>query len=74
MSEKLRRAAQMMREAAKMVEEHIDEGIGQVSDPPPESPPMDFSGPPCDQCGGITQRAGRCWVCQNCGESSGGCE
>jgi ribonucleoside-diphosphate reductase alpha chain len=30
-----------------------------------------FDGPNCQSCGGITQRAGSCFVCTNCGNTSG---
>lgn len=32
------------------------------------------TGPPCKKCGGMTRRAGRCYHCPNCQESTGGCE
>lgn len=31
----------------------------------------DRSGPPCKGCGSLTQRAGACWVCNNCGSTTG---
>lgn len=31
----------------------------------------DRSGPPCKTCGGLTQRAGACWVCSACGSTTG---
>jgi ribonucleoside-diphosphate reductase alpha chain len=30
-----------------------------------------FGGPPCSSCGDMTKRAGQCWVCINCGLSTG---
>jgi len=32
---------------------------------------LSASAPPCTICGGLTQRAGACYVCATCGESSG---
>lgn len=32
---------------------------------------QDFSGPPCDVCGHLTQVAGKCYVCPNCGNTTG---
>lgn len=32
---------------------------------------MDRSGPPCRGCGSLTQRAGACWLCTNCGSTTG---
>ena len=31
----------------------------------------EFDGPPCKDCGGITQRAGSCYTCRDCGSTSG---
>jgi ribonucleoside-diphosphate reductase alpha chain len=31
----------------------------------------DRSGPPCKSCGGLTIRGGSCWLCTNCGTTSG---
>jgi ribonucleoside-diphosphate reductase alpha chain len=28
-------------------------------------------GPPCDSCGNLTRRSGSCYVCTNCGETTG---
>ncbi len=28
-------------------------------------------GPPCGSCGGVTHRAGACWLCSSCGASTG---
>ena len=36
-------------------------------------PTKDISGPPCIDCGGLTMRAGTCYVCTSCGSTSGGC-
>jgi ribonucleoside-diphosphate reductase alpha chain len=30
-----------------------------------------FDGPNCQSCGGITQRAGTCFICTSCGSTSG---
>jgi len=30
-----------------------------------------FDGPPCSNCGGITQKSGTCYYCQTCGSSTG---
>lgn len=31
----------------------------------------DRSGPPCRACGALTRRGGSCWVCSNCGTTTG---
>lgn len=36
-----------------------------------EPPRTSESAPPCKICGSVTQRAGACYVCPTCGESSG---
>jgi ribonucleoside-diphosphate reductase alpha chain len=36
-----------------------------------KEPAKKVMGPPCTKCGGITQRAGACWICGTCGTSSG---
>ena len=30
-----------------------------------------FDGPPCTNCGALTKRSGVCYVCSNCGETTG---
>jgi ribonucleoside-diphosphate reductase alpha chain len=37
----------------------------------PKEPVKKVMGPPCTKCGGLTQRAGACWICGTCGTSSG---
>ena len=32
---------------------------------------VDFSGPPCSSCHNGTRRAGSCWVCDTCGQTTG---
>jgi ribonucleoside-diphosphate reductase alpha chain len=32
-----------------------------------------FDGPPCVHCGAITRRNGSCWLCDVCGNTTGGC-
>lgn len=36
-----------------------------------KEPVKKVMGPPCTKCGGLTQRAGACWICGTCGTSSG---
>jgi ribonucleoside-diphosphate reductase alpha chain len=36
-----------------------------------KEPAKKVMGPPCTKCGGLTQRAGACWICGTCGTSSG---
>lgn len=38
---------------------------------PVKPAPMDFYAPPCSQCGELTARSGSCYLCHNCGTSSG---
>jgi ribonucleotide reductase alpha subunit len=33
----------------------------------------EYGGPPCPNCGSITQRSGTCFICSNCGTNVGGC-
>lgn len=46
-----------------------DESV--VSDASHKEPAKKVMGPPCTKCGGLTQRAGACWICGTCGTSSG---
>lgn len=39
--------------------------------PPPTLAPIDASGPPCTNCGTLTQRAGACYVCPTCATTTG---
>lgn len=41
--------------------------------PPPAEGGQIVTGPPCTACGTMTQRAGPCFYCRQCGTSSGGC-
>ena len=36
-------------------------------------PQLEYKGEVCRLCGGIVKRAGNCWLCETCGETSGGC-
>lgn len=36
-----------------------------------KEPQPDSSNPPCVDCGGLTTRAGSCFLCSNCGATSG---
>ena len=46
---------------------------GEVSWIPPGTtiPVRGYDGPPCDNCGHLTERAGTCFRCPHCGNSLG---
>lgn len=42
------------------------------SSPPPAEPvKLSMDGPPCGNCGTITQRNGACYLCKSCGQTTG---
>jgi len=51
----------------------IYEGDGMVNDGmlSVSKPSLDLLGPVCTTCGGLTQRAGTCFTCTSCGDSTG---
>lgn len=48
---------------------------GPVADTPVFAPPpkskINYDGPPCGSCGGITRRNGSCYLCNGCGQTTG---
>jgi ribonucleoside-diphosphate reductase alpha chain len=52
-------------------EEETTEEIETIELPEPKK--LSFDGPPCLNCGAITCRSGKCYVCPTCG-TGGGCE
>jgi ribonucleoside-diphosphate reductase alpha chain len=48
-----------------------EEDDGPISIAPAPQKVIDASGPPCVECGSITIRAGACYLCPNCGATTG---
>lgn len=48
-------------------------GVFSASSSPPPAEPAKLSmdGPPCGNCGTITQRNGACYLCKSCGQTTG---
>ncbi len=66
-------------EASLAVSEDVHEGItrAKTSSPPsiaavqPPRTSRNLDSPPCSRCGAITQRNGSCYLCSNCGTTTG---
>lgn len=54
---------EILEKTTKVVEKAVEKGIEK----------NEYGGPPCPNCGNITQRSGTCFVCSNCGTNVGGC-
>ena len=49
-----------------------DDDVEETSEPVAEKPRnISFDGPPCPKCSSVTGRSGNCYVCPQCGETTG---
>jgi len=52
-------------------EDDTEEEITDARSSIPPGAPIDASGPPCSECGGMTIRLGGCFYCMTCNQSTG---
>jgi ribonucleoside-diphosphate reductase alpha chain len=57
-------------------DDHFFEKYDLETEEPPKNTPQDtqnknYDGPPCINCGSLTQRSGSCFTCCSCGETTG---
>jgi ribonucleoside-diphosphate reductase alpha chain len=63
-------------EPVKIAEPNLDELRARVAEsaaklPKPKTKGVSYDGPPCNACGGITTRSGKCYTCTACGDTTG---
>jgi hypothetical protein len=65
----------MIDELDEKINEEITKDINQSTLPPSVEevyvPKKSLGGPPCSNCGDMTQRNGSCYLCTSCGTTTG---